>query len=182
MSRIGKKPVVLPAGVTAVFQGGVFEISGPKGKLNQKVIEPVVVEIQENQVLVTVPKPEEKKQKALWGLYRSLFQNMVIGVTTGFEKKLEVNGVGFKVALAGKTLTLNLGFSHPIVVEVPADLEAEVEKNVITIKGVDKQRVGEFAANIRKLKKPEPYKGKGIKYLDEVILRKAGKVVKAVGK
>ncbi len=182
MSRIGKKPVVLPSGVTATMSGKLLTVAGPKGKLELEVLGGVEVSVKDNELLVSVPKPDDKKQKALWGLYRSLSQNMVTGVTSGFEKKLEVNGVGFKVALAGKQITLNLGFSHPIVVDVPQDLEVEVDKNLITIKGIDKQKVGEFAANIRKLKKPEPYKGKGIKYLDEVILRKAGKVVKAVGK
>jgi large subunit ribosomal protein L6 len=124
----------------------------------------------------------DKKEKALWGLSRSLVQNIVEGVEKGFEKKLEVNGVGFKVATAGSKLTMSLGFSNPVEVEIPSDLQVSVEKNVITVAGADKQKVGQFAANVRALKKPEPYKGKGIKYIDETILRKAGKVVKAVGK
>jgi large subunit ribosomal protein L6 len=182
MSRIGKKPIVLPKGVTATLNSGVLEISGPKGKLEQAVHKDVVVTIAEGEIVVSVPKPDVKAQRALWGLFRSLVSNMVTGVTTGYEIKLEVNGVGFKVVLAGKQLTLNLGFSHPIVVNVPADLEVEVDKNTIVVKGISKQVVGQFAANLRALKKPEPYKGKGIKYIDEIILRKAGKVVKAVGK
>lgn len=182
MSRIGKKPIVLPKGVTATLNSGVLEISGPKGKLEQAVHKDVVVTIAEGEIVVSVPKPDVKAQRALWGLFRSLVSNMVTGVTTGYEIKLEVNGVGFKVVLAGKQLTLNLGFSHPIVVTVPADLEVEVDKNTIVVKGISKQVVGQFAANLRALKKPEPYKGKGIKYIDEIILRKAGKVVKAVGK
>jgi large subunit ribosomal protein L6 len=133
-------------------------------------------------MMASVAKPEDKKEKALWGLTRALIQNLVDGVTKGFEKKLEVNGVGFKIALQGQVLVLNLGFSHPINVDIPKGIEVAVDKNVITITGSDKQLVGQFAANIRELKKPEPYKGKGIKYIDEVILRKAGKVVKAVGK
>jgi large subunit ribosomal protein L6 len=140
------------------------------------------VSINGSEILVDVAKKEDKKEKALWGLSRSLVQNIVEGVEKGFEKKLEVNGVGFKVATAGSKLTMSLGFSHPVEVEIPSDLQVSVEKNVITVAGADKQKVGQFAANVRALKKPEPYKGKGIKYIDETILRKAGKVVKAVGK
>lgn len=182
MSRIGKKPVSLPSGVTAAIKDGFLEVVGPKGTLKTALNPLVQTELKENEIVLSVAKTEDKKQRAMWGLFRSLVANMVTGVTGGFEKKLEVNGVGFKIAIAGKQLTLNLGFSHPIIVTVPEGLEAEVEKNVITIKGIDKQLVGQFAAEIRALKKPEPYKGKGIKYIDEVILRKAGKVVKAVGK
>jgi large subunit ribosomal protein L6 len=181
MSRVGKKPVVLPQGVKAEFKDQTLTVTGPKGTLVLPVHPKVAVAITENELTVDVAKKEDKKEKALWGLFRALTQNLVDGVVKGFEKKLEVNGVGFKVALSGTKLTLNLGFSHPIDVEVPADLQVAVEKNVITVSGADKQRVGQFAAEIRDLKKPEPYKGKGIKYIDEVIRRKAGKVVKAVG-
>jgi large subunit ribosomal protein L6 len=182
MSRIGKKPVVLPSGVSASFSDGVLEVSGPKGKLKLPVHADVSLEVTPESVTVSVPKPDDKKQRALWGLFRSLIQNLVTGVTNGFEKKLEVNGVGFKVAVSGKQLNMQLGFSHPVDVTIPDGLEVTVEKNVITVKGADRQQVGQFAANVRSLKKPEPYKGKGIKYSDETILRKAGKVVKAVGK
>ncbi|MBP9686722.1 MAG: 50S ribosomal protein L6 [Candidatus Doudnabacteria bacterium] len=182
MSRIGKKPVVLPNGVTADRAGDVLTVKGPKGSLTLQIHPSVQIEAVGGEVLVSVPKPDNKQQRALWGLFRSLAQNMVTGVASGFEKKLEVNGVGFKVAVAGKNLSMQLGFSHPVDVAIPAGLEVAVEKNVITVTGVDKQLVGQFAANVRELKKPEPYKGKGIKYSDEVILRKAGKVVKAVGK
>lgn len=182
MSRIGKKPIVLPAGVTAEVAGGVLTVAGPKGKLSLPVHSDVQLDLAPEAITVSVPKPEVKQQKALWGLFRALVQNLVTGVTTGFEKKLEVNGVGFKVAVTGKNLQMQLGFSHPVDVVIPSDLEVTVEKNVITVKGSDKQKVGQFAANVRALKKPEPYKGKGIKYEGEVILRKAGKVVKAVGK
>jgi large subunit ribosomal protein L6 len=182
MSRIGKKPVVLPAGVIAELKGGELTVKGPKGSLSLPVHKDVSVSVEGSEILVTVPKPDNKQQRALWGLFRSLVQNLVTGVTAGFERKLEVNGVGFKVAVTGKTLSMQLGFSHPVDVDIPSDLEVTVEKNVITVKGADKQKVGQFAANVRGLKKPEPYKGKGIKYDDEVILRKAGKVVKAVGK
>ena len=182
MSRIGKKPIELPAGVTASFSGGVLTVKGGKGSLEQAILPEVGVAIADKSITITVPKPDDRRQRALWGLFRSIAQNMVVGVSTGFEEKLEVNGVGFKVAVAGNTLTMQLGFSHPVVVTLPQDLAVSVDKNLITIQGMDKQRVGQFAANIRELKKPEPYKGKGIKYIDEVILRKAGKVVKAVGK
>ncbi len=181
MSRIGKKPIIIPAGVKAELNQNTLTVTGPKGTLVLPVHPKVQLELKDNEITVNVAKQEDKKERSLWGLFRSLVQNMVDGVTKGFEKKLEVNGVGFKVALAGSKLTMNLGFSHPIDLDVPTDLQAAVEKNVITISGADKQRVGQFAAEVE-LKKPEPYKGKGIKYLDEVILRKAGKVVKAVGK
>lgn len=182
MSRIGKKPIVLASGVTAELKQNELTVKGPKGTLVLAVHPDVKVEIGAGEILVSVPKPDVKAQRALWGLFRSLVQNVVSGVSTGFEKKLEVNGVGFKVAVVGKNLNMQLGFSHPVDVAIPADLEVTVEKNIITVKGADKQRVGQFAANVRELKKPEPYKGKGIKYEGEVILRKAGKVVKAVGK
>jgi large subunit ribosomal protein L6 len=181
MSRIGKKPVIIPNGVKAELKDQTLTVTGPKGILTMPVHPKVTVEISGSEALIDVAKKDDKKERALWGLFRSLIQNMVDGAQKGFEKKLEVNGVGFKVALAGTKLTLNLGFSHPIDVEVPADLQVTVEKNIITVAGPDKQRVGQFAAEIRELKKPEPYKGKGIKYADEVIRRKAGKVVKAVG-
>lgn len=181
MSRVGKKPVSLPTGVKAELKDQTLTITGPKGTLTLPVHPNVTVNVADNEVTVDVAKKEDKKEKALWGLFRSLIQNMVDGSTKGFEKKLEVNGVGFKVAVTGSKLTLNLGFSHPIDVEIPQDLQVTVDKNVISVTGADKQRVGQFAAEVRDLKKPEPYKGKGIKYMDEVILRKAGKVVKAVG-
>jgi len=190
MSRVGKKPVVIPSGVKAEkstegesASGGkeTLTVTGPKGVLTQEIHPKVSLEISEKEILVDVAKKEDKKERALWGLFRSLVQNMVDGVTKGYEKKLELNGVGFKVAASPGKLTMALGFSHPVEVIIPTDLTVVVEKNVITISGADKQRVGQFAANVRELKKPEPYKGKGIKYIDEVILRKAGKVVKVVG-
>lgn len=181
MSRIGKKPVIVPSGVKAELKGNSLSILGPKGSLKLEVHPQVILAISENEINVSVPNPDNKKQKALWGLFRALIQNLIEGVTKGFEKKLEVNGVGFKVAILGSKLSMSLGFSHPIEIDIPKDLIATVEKNVITISGSDKQRVGQFAAEIRELKKPEPYKGKGIKYIDETIIRKAGKVVKVVG-
>jgi large subunit ribosomal protein L6 len=181
MSRIGKKPIVIPSGVKAELQGARLSVSGPKGDLKLEMHPKVSLKISGQEMVVEVPHPDNKKERALWGLFRSLVQNMVDGVTKGFEKKLEVNGVGFKVALQGQKLVMSLGFSHPVEVEIPKELQVVVEKNLITISGADKQLVGQFAAEVRELKKPEPYKGKGIKYSDETILRKAGKVVKVVG-
>ncbi|MCL5666840.1 MAG: 50S ribosomal protein L6 [Patescibacteria group bacterium] len=181
MSRIGKKPVVIPSGVKAEMKDATLAVSGPKGNLTLAVHPKVRVSVSDKEILVDVDKKENKKERALWGLFRSLVQNMVDGVVKGFEKKLEVNGVGFKVAAVPGKLTMSLGFSHPVEVVVPKDLTVTADKNVITITGADKQKVGQFAAEVRELKKPEPYKGKGIKYSDEVILRKAGKVVKVVG-
>lgn len=181
MSRVGKKPVVIPSGVTIEKKESTLTVKGPKGTLQLEIHPKVQVEITGSELTVNVAKQENKKERALWGLFRALIQNLVDGVTKGFEKKLEVNGVGFKVSLVGTKIVMALGFSHPVEVEIPKDLTAVVEKNTITITGADKQRVGQFAAEIRELKKPEPYKGKGIKYSDEVVLRKAGKVVKVVG-
>ncbi len=141
----------------------------------------VLATVTATEITIDVAGKDNKRERALWGLFRSLTQNLVEGVTKGFEKKLEVNGVGFKVATQPGKLVMSLGFSHPVEVLIPKDITVAVEKNVITISGVDKQRVGQFAAEVRELKKPEPYKGKGIKYIDEVVLRKAGKVVKVVG-
>jgi len=181
MSRIGKKPVIIPSGVKVEKKGQTLTVTGPKGVLSMEIHPKVTVTVTEKEVTVDVAKQEDKRQRALWGLFRALIQNMVDGVVKGYEKKLEVNGVGFKIATTPGKLTMSLGFSHPVIVEVPKDLTLSIEKNIITIFGADKQRVGQFAAEIRELKKPEPYKGKGIRYIDEVVRRKAGKVVKVVG-
>lgn len=181
MSRVGKKPVVLPAGVKAEKKDLTLTVTGPKGSLSLELHPKVEVTVNEKEVLVDVKNKENKKEKALWGLFRALVQNLVDGVTKGFEKKLEVVGVGFKVAVQGTKIVMSLGFSHPVEVDIPKSLTVTADKNVITISGAGKQEVGQFAAEIRELKKPEPYKGKGIKYIDEVIIRKAGKVVKVVG-
>jgi large subunit ribosomal protein L6 len=181
MSRIGKKPVVIPAGVTVEVKGETLSVKGPKGELRLTVHPKVLIRKQDAEIIVDVVNKDNKGEKALWGLFRSLVNNMILGVTSGFTKILEINGVGYKAAVSGKKLVLNLGFSHPIEMEVPAGIEAKVEKNVITITGADKQAVGQFSAVVRSQRPPEPYKGKGIKYSDEVIRRKAGKVVKAVG-
>jgi large subunit ribosomal protein L6 len=193
MSRIGKKLIVMPSTVTATLASGVLTVKGPKGSLTLEVHPKVNVSITENEVIADVAHKDNKQEKALWGLSRSLIQNMVHGVVEGYSKELDIVGVGFKAEAKGQTLVLNLGFSHPINFEIPAGIEVKIEKNptkatiqqyqtTVQLSGIDKQLVGQVAANIRELKKPEPYKGKGIKYSDETILRKAGKVVKAVGK
>ncbi len=181
MSRVGKKPVVIPSGVKAELKAENLVVTGPKGSLSLPLHDKVKVTVSPSEILVDVANQTNKKERALWGLFRALIQNLVDGVTKGFEKKLEVNGVGFKVATQPGKLVMALGFSHPVEVAIPKELTVTVEKNLITITGANKQQVGQFAAEVRELKKPEPYKGKGIKYLDEVIIRKAGKVVKVVG-
>lgn len=182
MSRIGKQPIELPAGVDVRVAGLTVTVKGPKGELSLALHEHVTCVQGENHMTIEVFDPENKRDRALWGLYQRLVLNMVTGVTKGFEKQLEVNGIGYKVALSGKKLTFSLGFSHPVEFDLPQTIDAVVEKNLITIKGIDKHLVGEIAAQIRALKKPEPYKGKGIKYAQEVIRRKAGKAGKAGGK
>jgi len=175
MSRIGKKPVTIPEGVEVKVENDLIIVKGPKGELKQKLHPAINIEQKDNQILVTIKDIKSIEQKALWGLFSRLIQNMVTGVKEGFEKKLEVIGVGFRVSLQGDKLVLNLGYSHPIEFNLPAGIKAEVEKNLITITGIDKQQVGEIAAQIRRIKKPDPYKGKGIKYLDEIIKKKPGK-------
>ena len=182
MSRIGKQPIPIPSGVQITITDGVVCVKGPKGELSQ-ALHPSVVCTQDGDVLsISVKDPEDGGQRALWGLFQRLVANMVRGITEGFSKQLEINGVGFKAALAGNQLTLSLGFSHPIIFTLPEGIQGSVEKNVITVSGADKQQVGETAARIRALKKPEPYKGKGIKYSNETVRRKAGKAGKAGAK
>jgi large subunit ribosomal protein L6 len=179
MSRIGKKPIIIPSGVSVEISGQKVIVKGPKGSLEQIIHETAKASLIDNQLLVTVNDENNVKERALWGLTRSLLANLVIGVTVGFQKSLEINGVGFKATTSGQTLVLNLGFSHPVNFPIPKGITITVEKNVITVSGIDCQQVGQVAAEIRALKKPEPYKGKGIKYSDEIIRRKAGKVVKS---
>ena len=182
MSRIGKQPVVLPAGVEASVEGSAVTVKGPKGQLSTDVHENAKVSVVDGengkQVVVEMENLDTKLNRSLWGTTRTNINNMVVGVTEGFKKQLEVNGVGYKVALQGKGLKLEVGFSHPVEYAMPEGVTAEVDKNIITVSGIDKQLVGHVAAEIRKIKKPEPYKGKGIKYIDEVIRRKAGKAAK----
>jgi large subunit ribosomal protein L6 len=175
MSRLGKLPVTIPSGVSATISDNTITVKGPKGELKQALHDLVEVKIENDAITVSVKNPEIKKEKAFWGLYRSLINNMVIGVTEGFTKELEIVGVGYRVALAGKTIKLNVGYSHPVEFPLPQGVEAKVEGNKISLTSFDKQLVGETAAQIRKIRKPEPYKGKGIKYVDEVIIRKEGK-------
>lgn len=174
MSRIGKLPIQIPAGVTITVDGGVITVTGPKGTLTQDALPHVTITIEDG-VLTVTRKSEEKIAKSQHGLMRALINNMVVGVTKGFEKKLEVNGVGFRVNGGGQAISMSLGFSHPVDYKAPDGITLTVEKNLITVSGINKQQVGQAAAEIRSFKKPEPYKGKGIKYVDEIIKRKAGK-------
>ena len=177
MSRIGKLPITLPSGVTITVDADVITVEGPKGKLTVPHLSDVTVSVEGTQAIVT-RKDDERVAKAQHGLQRALLNNAVIGVTKGFEKKLEVNGVGFRVNGGGQAIEMSLGFSHPVKYEAPAGIALTVNKMEITVSGIEKQAVGQVAAEIRALKKPEPYKGKGIKYADEVLLRKAGKAGK----
>lgn len=179
MSRVGKKPIEIPNDVEVTLGDVEYGVKGPKGTLAVKTHPHVTVNREGNTLTLTVKDETNVKDKALWGLYNRLLQNAILGVTKGFEKKLEVNGVGYKVAVQGKVLKLEVGFSHEVLFDIPEGIDVAVEKNVITVTGIDKQQVGEVAAQIRHVKKPEPYKGKGIKYMDEVIRRKAGKAAKA---
>jgi len=175
MSRIGKIPVKIPGGVKVTFQNEEMLVEGPKGKLKQKY-NPVISFENKGQEIIVSRKDEQKQTKAFHGLYRNLLNNMVIGVSAGFNKSLIVNGVGYKAEVQGKLLSMSLGYSNDIYVAVPDGLSVAADPNgKITVTGIDKQRVGEFAAQIRKLRGPEPYKGKGIRYEDEVIKRKVGK-------
>jgi len=174
MSRIGKKPISIPSGVDITLDNHKVTVKGPKGTLAFSHMREVKVTLVENEVIVT-KVGETKKAQALWGTTTKLVANMIAGVTTGFQKQLELNGVGYRMAVAGKKMTLALGFSHPVEKIVPEGLEAKVENNVLTITGIDKQMVGEFTAVIRKLKPVEPYKGKGFRYVSEVVRRKEGK-------
>jgi len=175
MSRIGKNPISIPAGVDVKVDGSVIEVKGPKGVLTQAIHPLVVIEKVEDAVVIKIKDETDRFQRALWGLFGSLVRNMVLGVTEGFTKKLEINGVGMKAAVSGKNLVLNVGFSHPVNFIIPESTNISVEGNVITVTGTDKQVVGETAAQIKKIKKVEPYKGKGIKYVGETVIRKAGK-------
>lgn len=177
MSRIGKLPISIPLGVTITVDPDTIKVQGPKGTLEQFTLPHVDVAIEDNQVVVK-RKSDEKIARSQHGLMRSLINNMVTGVTKGFEKKLEVNGVGFRVSGGGQKIEMSLGFSHPVKYESPQGVTLAVDKMTITVAGIDKQQVGQVAAEIRALKKPEPYKGKGIKYADEQIRRKAGKAGK----
>jgi large subunit ribosomal protein L6 len=175
MSRIGKKPIIIPEGITVEYQKRNLSIKGPKGTLNLEVHMEVDLSIENGQIEVK-KIGKTKKAPALWGLTRALISNMIEGVKTGYEKKLDLQGVGFRMAVQGKKINLALGFSHPVVVDIPEGIEAKIgEDGFLTITGFDKQKVGQFSAEIRALKKVEPYKGKGFKYVGEQVRRKAGK-------
>jgi len=174
MSSIGKQPITVPAGVTITVDEQAIVVKGPKGELSQFMMPGILVKVDGETVTVSRVS-DEKEHRSKHGLMRTLINNMIVGVTNGFEKKLEINGVGFRVALAGAGLKLNLGFSHDVIYNLPDGIQAKVEQNTITISGISKQLVGQVAAEIRALKKPEPYKGKGIQYVGERVLRKSGK-------
>ncbi len=179
MSRIGKMPIAIPSGVTVeLAENNKVTVKGPKGTLERVMAPEMELKLEDGQL--TVARPNDlKRNKALHGLTRTLINNMVVGVTNGYEKKLEVNGVGYRAAKQGKKLTLNLGYSHPVEMEDPEGVETVVEgTNVIFVRGIDKEKVGQYAAEIRDKRRPEPYKGKGIKYADEHIRRKVGKTGK----
>ena len=179
MSRIGRMPIAIPAGVTVdVAENNTVTVKGPKGELKRTLPSEMEIKMEDGQL--TVARPNDlKKMKSLHGLTRTLINNMVVGVTEGYEKKLEVNGVGYRASKSGKTLTLNLGYSHPVEMTDPEGIETVLDgQNIIIVKGIDKEKVGQFAAEIRDKRRPEPYKGKGIKYADETIRRKAGKAGK----
>lgn len=174
MSRIGKQPIDIPSGVSVSTDDDFITVSGSKGNLSQFTMPGIKVALDDNQLVVT-RADDEAANRARHGLMRSLLANMVKGVSQGFEKKLEINGVGYRVAAQGSDLKFNLGFSHDVIYKVPQGVQVGIDQNVLTVSGIDKQQVGQVAAEIRALKKPEPYKGKGIKYVDERIIRKSGK-------
>jgi len=174
MSRVGKSPITVPSGVSVTITDDVITVSGSKGTLSQFTMPDITVKQEDNQIIVTRAN-DEPKVRAKHGLMRALINNMVEGVTNGFSKQLEINGVGFRVQSQGTNLKFNLGFSHDVVYALPTGITATIEGNVVTISGISRQQVGQVAAEIRALKKPEPYKGKGIKYVDERIIRKSGK-------
>ena len=178
MSRIGKQLIKIPSDVNVSIKDGVVVVKGPKGELKRVLNKLVTLNVKDNTVTVDVQNKEDKKERSLWGTFAAHVKNMVKGVTVGFKKQLEINGVGYRVALAGTDLKLEVGFSNPVIYKMPKEVKAGVEKNLITLESVDKEMLGRVAAEIRTIRKPEPYKGKGIKYVEETIRRKAGKAAK----
>jgi len=175
MSRVGKHPVVIPAGVDVALDDGAISVKGKLGAMRRALVPEVEVTVEGGMVTVT-PRDEGRRARAMWGTYRSVINSMVVGVSEGFSKRLEINGVGYRAATDGKTLTLQLGYSHPIEHPIPEGIKITCERpTIIVVSGHDRQRVGQVAAEIRAYRKPEPYKGKGIKYADEIIRRKEGK-------
>lgn len=179
MSRVGKQTTTLPQGVTATVDNGVLKVKGPKGELTRVIHPAVKVSITDGVISVDVENKENKFERSLWGTFASHAKNMVEGVTNGYKRQLEINGVGYKVAMQGKDLKIEVGYSHPVMYKAPEGINFTVEKNLITVEGHDKEIVGKTASEIRAIRKPEPYKGKGIKYVEETIRRKAGKTAKA---
>lgn len=178
MSRIGLKPIEIPQGVEVKMDGNIATVKGPKGELTRSLVSDITINIQENEITFERPS-NNKEHRALHGTTRSLISNMVIGVHKGFEKSLEINGVGYRAQMQGNKLVLNAGYSHPVEIEAREGIEIEVPKNTqIIVKGIDKELVGAVAANIRAVRRPEPYKGKGIRYVDEYVRRKEGKTAK----
>jgi large subunit ribosomal protein L6 len=179
MSRIGRKPITVPAGVDIAIDGQTVKVKGPKGELQHTLAEPITAEKADDGTLNVVRPNDERKAKELHGLSRTLINNMIVGVTEGYKKTLEIAGTGYRVVAKGTDLEFALGFSHPVLVAAPAGISFAVERpTVFSVSGIDKQQVGEVAANIRKIRPPEPYKGKGVKYQGEIIRRKAGKAGK----
>ena len=177
MSRIGRLPITVPSGVDVTIDGLTVSVKGPKGELSHVVASPIEVSLEEGTLTVTRPN-DERESRSLHGLTRTLIDNMIVGVTNGYEKQLEVIGTGYRVQAKGSDLEFALGYSHPVPVKAPEGIAFKVEGNKVTVSGIDKQRVGETAANIRKLRKPDPYKGKGVRYEGEQIRRKVGKAGK----
>jgi len=178
MSRVGKQEIKVPAGTEIKVSQGEVSVKGKGGTLTRAVHPAITIEVKENEVVVT-PANKSRLARALWGTYAAHMRNMIAGVNTPFVKKLQVEGIGYRAELNGKQLKLSVGFSHPVMVSVPEGLTVGVEKNIVTVAGADKEQVGEFAASVRAVKKPEPYKGKGIRYEGEVVRQKAGKKVAA---
>jgi large subunit ribosomal protein L6 len=181
MSKIAKIPVILKEGVNVSFEGQEANVSGPKGNLSFVIPQGIKAQVKEGKIVVFQVKENDEETKALFGLTRAMLANLVKGVTDGFEKKLELSGVGYRAQASGNILTLSLGFSHPVVIKADEGINFAVEENVITISGMNKVTIGDIAAKIRSIRPPEPYKGKGIKYVGERVRRKAGKAAKAVG-
>jgi large subunit ribosomal protein L6 len=181
MSRLGKLPIHIPSGVQVAVAPGMFTAKGPKGEVVEHLPRQVKVQQEGDTLTVQVTNPNDGKQRALWGLVRMLVANAVAGASQGFSRSLEISGVGYRAQVEGKELVLSLGYSHPVKFVIPAGVAITVEKSTITVAGASKHLVGQTAANIRGLREPEPYKGKGIRYSDEIVRRKAGKVVKSAG-
>jgi large subunit ribosomal protein L6 len=175
MSRLGKNPIQIPAGTQVKIENNFVMVKGPKGELKEKLHDLVKIEFDDKEIKLKIDDKEDKKQKSLWGLYSRLVLSMVKGVNTPYEKSLEINGVGYKASIAGNKIILNVGYSHPVNFILPDGVSGQIKENIITLSSIDKQLLGETAARIREVRKPEPYKGKGIKYSDEIIKRKQGK-------